>query len=66
MKIEMMKQICDTMEEGRLYTVEDLIKINPTIPEKAIKCNRGIMVSLNLIEAIVDLELNQKFYRKNT
>ena len=64
MKIEMMKQICDTMEEGKLYTVEDLIKMNPTISEKAIKCNRGIMVSLNLIEAIVDIELNQKFYRK--
>ena len=66
MKIEMMKQICDTMEEGKLYTIEELIKMNPTISEKAIKCNRGIMVSLNLIEAIIDLELNQKFYRKKS
>ena len=61
---EIMKKIYDSMEKGRLYTLDELTAINSTLEKKVVKVNTGVLLYTGVIEKIIDLEIKQNFYRK--
>ena len=61
---EIMEKIYNSMEKGRLYTLDELTIIHSTLEKKIVKVNVGLLLYQGVIEKIIDLEIKQDFYRK--